>query len=337
MTTLSHYPPSIVDRFMAWADELPGPVWLFYLMLLSLLIIVVNGITWVDGSATFGTIDRYRSSVPVYPVASLALIHYLNRVARRALNAFRPALNVEDEAYKQIEYELIILPWGRTWVVLIMSLIFTTLFILNTPNHDVILSPLPWLALVDLVIYALVFGLIAVFVYHTLRQLSLVSRIHASAPNINLFQPIPLYAFSRLSAQTGVGLLLLNSFSILTDQTTFVNPALNALTIFTSLVAVACFILPMRGIHDRIVAEKRRLFAEANTRLEGAIQELYRRADSHNLSGIDQLNQLITSLIVTRTEVAKLPTWPWDAGTLTGFVSAFILPLIFRLIGLFTV
>jgi hypothetical protein len=50
-----------------------------------------GGVTWLDGWAPFGTFDLYRTSVPFYPVSVLALTHYLNRVAHRALAAFRPA------------------------------------------------------------------------------------------------------------------------------------------------------------------------------------------------------------------------------------------------------
>ncbi len=160
----------------------------------------------------------------------------------------------------------------------------------------------------------------------------MVSLIHASAKNVNLFQLTPLYAFSSLTAETGMGLLLLNYFSILTDPATFVNPALYGLTVFTSLVAVGCFVLPLRGMHDRIASEKKRLRAEANTRLEATIQEVYRRADSQNLTGIYQLNQLMTSLVMTREVLAKIPTWPWETGTLMGFISAFLLPFVVNLI-----
>jgi hypothetical protein len=129
-----------------------------------------------------------------------------------------------------------------------------------------------------------------------------------------------------------MGLLLLNYFSILPDPATFTNPALLRLTIFASLAAVACFVLPLKGMHDRIVLEKKRLRAEVNTRLEAAIQQIYRRADTQDLTGIDQLHQLLASLITAREVVDKIPTWPWDLGALTGFLSAFLLPFVIRVI-----
>ncbi len=163
------YPPSVVDRFMAWADRLPGPVWSFYLVLLIVLIVIINGITWLDGSVQFGTFDLYRTSVPFYPVCVLALMHYLNRVAYRALAAFRPALGASEAEYARFEHELTTLPWCRTWGALGLSLLFTAAFTLFTPYLVDAFHQSPWLFGVDLAIYVITFGLITVFVYHTLR------------------------------------------------------------------------------------------------------------------------------------------------------------------------
>jgi hypothetical protein len=174
--------------------------------------------------------------------------------------------------------------------------------------------------------------MIAVFFYHTIHQLRMVSLIHASATDVNLFRLTPLYAFSGLTAQTGIGLLLMNYFGVLTDPATFKNLALTTLTIAASLIAIVCFILPLRGMHDRIVAEKNRLRAQCSTRLEATIEQLYARADSQDLVGVDRLNQLMVSLVTTREIIEKIPTWPWEPGTLMTFISVFLLPFAVRLI-----
>ena len=88
-------------------------------------------------------------------------------------------------------------------------------------------------------------------------------------------------------------------------------------------------------MHDCIASKKQRLLAQANARLETAIQHLYRRADAQDPTGIEQVNQLLTALVTTREVLAKIPTWPCETGTLTGFISAFLLPFIVGLIILF--
>ena len=326
------YPASVVDRFLEWVGRLPVPAWFFYLVLLAALIVTFNGLAWIDGTLRLGTFELYRSSVPFYPVSVLALIHYLNRVARRALTAFRPALGAIDTDYERLEYELVTLPRRGTWATLALSLVLTAAYINFTPYLVALFRRSPWVAIVESVVYAFAFGMIAVFFYHTIRQLRMVSMIHANATDVNLFRLTPLYAFSVLTAQSGIGLLLLNYFSVLTDPATLVNPALITVVIAASLIAVALFLLPLRGMHDRIVAEKKHLRAEASARLEATIQQLFARADSQDLAGVDRLNQLMVSMVTTREIVEKIPTWPWEPGTLAGFISVFLLPLVVRLI-----
>jgi hypothetical protein len=326
------YPASEVDRFLAWVDGLRLPPLLFYLLLLAALIILFNGLAWIDGSLPFPTFDMYRSSVAVYPVASLALVHYLNRVARRSLAEFRPALGVPESEYERLAYMLVTLPRRGTRITLALSLVFTSSYIIFTPYLVALFRRSPWIAFVESVVYGFCFAMIAVFIYHTIWQLRMVSRIHASATNINLFRRSPLYAFSNLTSQTGISLLLMNYFGVLTDPATFENLALIVLTVGASLVAILCFVLPLQGMHHQLVAEKNRLLAQCTTRLEAAIEELYALADSKRLAEVAELNQLIGSLVTTCEIIDPIPTWPWKPGTLMTFISVFLLPFLVELI-----
>lgn len=330
--TAPHYPRSVVDDFLEWVDRLPIPAWSFYLLILVALIGFFNALAWIDGTLPFLTFDLYRSSIPVYPVASLAMVHYLNRVAHRALAEFRPVLNPAEDEYEQFEYTLVTLPRRGTWMVLGLSLAFTVVYILFTPYLMALFGLSPILAFLETVMYAFCFGMIAVLLYHILWQLRTVSCIHAQAAEINLFHRTPLYAFSKLTAQSGIGLLLINYFGVLTDPATFENMALFGLTIVASLLSLLCFVLPLRGIHNKMVMEKNRQLAQCNGRLQAAIKELYDLAAENHLSGVEGLNQLISSLVTTREIIKKLPTWPWEPGTLMTFISVFLLPLIGRVI-----
>jgi len=332
MSGFPPYPASDVDRLLAWVDGLRLTAWLFYLLLLAALILFFNGLAWIDGSPPFPAIDVYRSSVVIYPVASLALVHYLNRVARRALAEFRPALGVEEAEYERLAYELVTLPRRGTRIVLGLSLVFTAVYILYTPYLVALFGRSPWTVLLESMVYVFCFAMIAVFIYHTIWQLRMVSRIHPRATNVNLFRRMPLYAFSHLTAQTGISLLLMNYFGILTDPATFENLALILLTIGASLVAILCFVLPLQGMHKQIVAEKNRLHGQCTTRLEAAIAELYARADSQGLAGVGELNQLIGSLVSTCEMIDQIRTWPWKRETLMTFISVFLLPFIVELI-----
>ncbi|MBF8290089.1 MAG: hypothetical protein HW391_1057 [Chloroflexi bacterium] len=49
--------------------------------------------------------------------------------------------------------------------------------------------------------------------------------------------------------------------------------------------------------------------------------------DTGERSRIGELNTTLASILAQREILAKLPTWPWSAGTLRGFVTAILLPM----------
>jgi hypothetical protein len=95
-----------------------------------------------------------------------------------------------------------------------------------------------------------------------------------------------------------------------------------------SLLAVAVFLLPLLGLHQLLLREKERLQAEASSRLQAHIQELHQRIDARQLEDADAINKHMASLALERDILAKLPTWPWQPGTLNLILSAVFLPIV---------
>ena len=119
---------------------------------------------------------------------------------------FRPALGVDDGEYARIEYELTTVPSRGAWIATILGIPLGFLFII--PGMSGPLSP----AAVPLEALAVVFTVFTtatflILAFHTVRQLRQVSQLHASATTINLLQPRPTYAFSRLTSRTAIGVM----------------------------------------------------------------------------------------------------------------------------------
>jgi hypothetical protein len=49
--------------------------------------------------------------------------------------------------------------------------------------------------------------------------------------------------------------------------------------------------------------------------------------DADDLARMDGLNKALASLVVERDLLARLPTWPWQPGTLGAFATAIVLPV----------
>jgi len=92
--------------------------------------------------------------------------------------------------------------------------------------------------------------------------------------------------------------------------------------------ATAMFVLPLYGMHRRIALEKEHLQTASGARLTAVLAELDHDIRNVELARADALNKLLASVLAERDVLARLPTWPWQAATLRGFVSALILPVL---------
>ncbi len=324
------YPPSWVDRFIDWVSGLPGPSWLFYIALWLALFLMANAVKWLDGSEPLGTIT------PFYTVGAgdgaylLALMHYLKGAASAALRAFRPALTVSEAEYDRLHYRLTTQPARGTLLASGICAAIAALNVLYNPTvpnsyyHTSLLAIAFGSAIAILTLVC--FGAL---VYQTVHQLTMVSRIHAAVMHINLFQPDPLYAFSGLTVRTAMGYLFLADTAVLVMYEFMLetDPLAVGIMAFMMLLAAVTFVLPLRGMHRRMVEEKGRLESEANRRLETAIAELHRRVDTMDLTEMSELYRAISSLEIERDMLAKISTWPWQPGTLRVALSPVLLPV----------
>ncbi len=245
--------------------------------------------------------------------------------------SFRPALDIGDDDYARLHYQLTAIPAGPALVATLIGLVAAAAAVrVDSGLVSTETAPAATMVIVVVIYWAVV--LIPILLYNTVRQLQLVTRVHRLATRIDLFEPRPLYAFSALSASAGVGLLLFNYYSALTDPTTFTNPIWYGVFGISVIVAIAFFVLPLYGMHRRIAAEKDRLESESGERVRTVISALHRQVDRGDLGDADQLNKTFASLALEREVLDKMPTWPWQPDTVRGFITALVVPVVLWLI-----
>lgn len=322
--------PSWVTRLIAWVERLPGPSWPVYLIAAVVEGLITSAFAWATGTAPVGEFSGPLVYYGALPVAILWTMHNLDGTARRALIAFRPALTLDEGGYARLLDELTVVPARGVWITTVAVFPLNLLWYASDPVGTATAN----LSIPALAIRALNEGLVTilfiVLIYHTIRQLRAVSRIHEQATLVELFRPAPLYAFSRLTSRTAILLLVLTFSSLVVDPAswTSISPiwmigwAGGALA-----VALTAFVLPLAGIHGRIVAEKLHLEAEVGSRLTGVMASVHAIADADDLARADGLNKLLASLIAERELVGRLPTWPWQPGTMGAVLSAIVLPI----------
>src|SRR5262245_39272833 len=323
------YSPGWFDRLTDRVDRMPGPNVLYCLGLLVFQFGYVTALLWFNGKLPVGSIDLRLVFVVVVTPYLLWVRFYLDRVAAAALDVFRPVLAVSDAEFLRLRYELTTLPARTTRIVTSVAI---AVFLLNTVLLPAsIVSDFGSSRGAALIVIGPVtlftLAVVAVATVQAIHQLRMVERIYDRVGTIALLRAKPLYAFSQLTARTGVSFLVLAYYiAAVRPDLVSSSPALAALLVAMIPTAVACFVLPLRGMHRRLAAEKDRALTQVASRLEAAFVRLHERADREILADADKLHHQITSLSAEREALAGVSTWPWEPATLTGFVSTLLLP-----------
>ena len=325
------YSPGWFDRLNDWVDRMRGPNSLYCLGLLIFQFGYVTALLWFNGKLPGGSIDvRLVFPVVVAPYF-LWVRFYLDRVAAAALDAFRPMLAVNDAEFLSLRYQLTTLPTGTTRTATAAAI---AAFLLNASLlPDSIVTQFASSRAAAFIVIGPV-GLFAsaiavVNTFQAIHQLRMVERIYDLVGEIALLRAKPLYAFSQLTARTGMSFLLL-TYCIAAVRPDLVSSSrmLEVLLVAMVPTAVACFVLPLRGMHRRLAAEKDHALAQVALRFETVFKRLHERVDQEVLADADKFNLQITSLSAEREVLARVSTWPWEPATLTGFLTTLVSPVL---------
>jgi hypothetical protein len=326
------YPPSWINHLTGWVQRVPGPAWLFYLAVTLVLALVRAIAAWSDGSYPVGTFFPAHVVLAGTGGYLLFVLHYLDERAGAALSDFRSVLKVDDASYERLRYELTSMPARPALIWSLAGLLFgvaATLVLPESQLHALMLFTSPAASVVDYLL--IVLGWIAGFVilYHTIRQLSLVSNIYTQHTNVNIFDTGPLYRLSRVAATTTIALLFITfAYVTLATNWQFDNP-LEALTVGASmLVALVTFVWPLFGAHRLLQQEKARWKGEVAGQMQALARELHHRVDTNEMQGMDALKDALDGLIAELGVLDKVPTWPWEPETVRLVVTALLLPMV---------
>jgi hypothetical protein len=319
------------DALLRVADRVPLGPGLFYPSFAALVLLLLHVQAWLSGAVAVGTFDPTQATHGFYIVYPLALLDYLHRAAARAWREFRPAADVSDDVARRLGYELTHIPTRAGAGVAVLGAVVVAVSA-SSPA-----SGMPGLTGIPLVIGAIAIWVavttVLLLVVDIVRMLRFVGRVLERDTRVNLFKPEPLYAFSRLTLRAALGLIAIATFQLLVVPAEInAAPETIAWLGMILIAGTAAFILPLSGIHDRIVAEKRILEAAVGDRIEATIARIHAAVDADAAAEDDHLSKRLASLIQEREFLARLPTWPWETGTARTFASAILLPVLIWLL-----
>ena len=309
----------LIDRAIGRLERLPSSAALWIIVAGLVLELVAHAASWIAGETPFGE-ARPELLFPIpFLVFFLILITVLDGVASSAYQEFRVSLDTTFEESERLGTDLNSIPD----IPALIAVLFWTL-VLNGVGQD---AGEP--AVTGTILAAFWFlanAALALLIVHTLRQLRQVARLQAMVARVNLLDPGPINAFSRLTAATAAAILSIGVIFAVVGVSQESSIDLGVEAMFGG-IAAAFFFLPLRGMHSRLVAERGRLLGGANARLQLIVDRIHRMIDADDLARVDELQKAQASLLAERDLYLHLSTWPWSTITFRGLASAVMLPI----------
>jgi hypothetical protein len=324
------YPPSWIDRFHVWVENLPVRAWIFYVLLGIALVLVQVLFLGLESGPEADELLPIIVFNGLFTPFLLALIHFLDRQAVVALNSMRPVIEMPEPGFAQYEYRLANMPFLAP---LVAGLAVTAIVIVM---ERIWMVPVRYAALDQRPVFTTLFYIIdkssaflfGVIVYHTIRQLRLVNAINTNHIRVNLFNLRPLQAFSRLTASTAVGLVAGVYGWMLINPELLRDPVSLVILVGFTALAVVVFVWPLVGAHRLMEKEKERMLRDIDHQFEAAFAMFNQRFQDEDYTEMDRLHGMISSLEIQHRKIKAIPTWPWRPETVRPALTAIALPLI---------
>ncbi len=326
------YGASWINRLTAWVDARPGPAWCYYLA--GLLAAAGLPLAIAAGEGVYrpqmiGFAAVFMGSSVYY----LALIHYLDRIAAGAFAEFGPAMGIAEQPATDLNYALTHLPAAPVRLLTLVGLVCALGMIAGTEQGAVAVdssyfgtstpAQLYWRA--ALIADQMLFRNL---LYHTVHQLRIVNLIYTQHAKIDIFNLSPLYKLSRLAACTAVGTILIAYLWLATYPWMGEDYLVMGSWLLGILAAGAGFVLPLLGIHRRLVEEKQRWKVEAGQWLKTCLSDFHATIAERKLEEIDAQLKMIEGVQREQALLDQIPTWPWQPGTVRGLTTTILAPVI---------
>jgi hypothetical protein len=334
------YSPSWFDKLATWINRLPGPSWAAYFTLVLLLAGLGGIIQIIENPSMPVTFPPIVILVLFQIAYVLSLMAFLDKRAARALESFRPILKKQENLYLTLKNRLTTMPSRPILILTVLVLVFFSFMgaqIFSLPvagSQDNELSVAmdeftntPF-GFYSYIIFVLLWVINSLFIYHTFRQLKAINYAYTQCSEINLFRQNELYAFSTVSASTGIGLVLVSPIWLIIDPSV-ISLIIN---IAFAILAIIIFVTPLLGAHRLLKDQKDMLLINSLGKKEALITELYSRIENKDLTDIENYERALSSLEKAHNEIESISTWPWKMETVRQFIGALFLPIVIWMI-----
>ena len=322
------YPASWANRLIDWVSRLPVPWWLFYILLALVVIGAVAVALWLGGVYQTTGFHPMQVWVPFLPAFFLFFMDGINRVARSAMRRFRPAFKGSDAEFAEATYRLTKIPARPTFF---LSVVIAPIMLpLGYAEFSVVeAGGLTDVLAIFIGVFLLLYSTSFAWMYHVIHQLREIHRVHLDYAEGRLENIRPMYALSRVTSFTAIGIILFEYgwFPAQPGLDPF-NWVTIGETAFGIALALAVYIVPLWGAHLKLGDAKETALIDVALRKRATRGQLHLAVEGGKLEQVSPLNTALGALQAEEGELVKLATWPWSPGSLRNTLGAVLLPMV---------
>jgi hypothetical protein len=330
MTTerLPAFGPRWLYRFFSFWDSLPIPGWLAGAAVALAFAVVFHLAAWQQGALPPGQLDNYLSILGLVLVVIPATWGFFTRRGHQALIQFfqntKSRAQIEKIAadFNSLPSAVLFLVLGVLWGYADYFFIFKT----QIPLSALVLPQL------SLITWLAIHALGTLLLGRTLRQLGLMRRFYGEI-KVNLFDPLPIYALSRYGSTTTIVFLLLTyTVGLLAVSHFFTSPIGYFFQAIGVVTALLMFFVPLMGTNQRMRQAKARLLAQLGKDIEVVYLLVHSAVQKREFAKLARIQTGVMSLKNEQEIIQRIPTWPWQPGTLLNLLTPMLIPVIVYLI-----
>jgi len=317
---------SLYERIISRRRPLGVNITIGLLLILAPIAATVTDGMWEEFIA--GGQWRPLLTAPVVILYILAVSRWLSTSDARLLAAYRPIVQIDDEAFDQIVRRAShISPAGEVIALVAGALVGLGISLSWLRGLDTVL-----LRLYVPVSLALMDGLLAWTIYGAFASTRLLAAIHRQPLKVNILDIKPLEPVGRYSLTVSLvfvgGIALGLIFGLDTENIHAWQVWLFYLPLLS--VPFIIFFLNMRGTHRLLAAEKKRCLKLVAKRIHAANMAIQRRLEEDESLG--NLAEEYTALIAYETRLRLASTWPYNTSMLRTLFFTILVPLLGRAI-----
>jgi len=289
---------------------------------------------YLDGfNQVLSRFDFWKSSLePPAILAYALLIHRLLDIyGRRAVQALRPVISVDDAAFARLVARMSATIMRYQWVAMVVSSALSVVVLAKWEDWS---DGFRWTALAASVTSLAEYAVLGSAIYLVVARNRFFTQLFKQPLKLNVFDPAPVRPMGRwgLSVSTAImGGITISVLLVGGTQDLLSVEHLPAYLVATS-AAILAFFASLFSAHRVLVQAKEKELSAIRGKLSDMYGELWRSSEGRGLSSLDRLDSTndangIATWLGYERRIADAQEWPYTANTLSGLLATVLFPI----------